>query len=110
MELVTVSKVIVHWSESFNFTDNSELSLKEFERISLITANAVPDNSGYDKTKVTVVFTDGQEYNCRVDLNKQCTGLVSHVRAMKVWRSMENDTKEVEGYNEILKAFELTTQ
>ena len=75
--LIGIESVFVHWSESGRFEDEKELTLDEFETLAAL---AVEDNvnrgGGYDKTKVTIKFADGYEYECRIDLNEKETGIV----------------------------------
>ncbi|MDB6374665.1 LPD25 domain-containing protein [Photorhabdus bodei] len=63
----TPVEVLVHWSESKVFpVKEATFPFAIFERMANKAASLV--NEGYDKTKVTVKFDDGNEYTCRIDL------------------------------------------
>jgi hypothetical protein len=66
MKVCPVS-VRVHWSESERFEENQQYDFNDFERFALLAAVAHP-LGGYDKTKVTVEFNNGQSHSCRLDL------------------------------------------
>lgn len=59
--------VQVYWSEAGAFKDGEIYEFKEFEIIANMAACTV--KTGYDKTKIRVLFDDGKEYNCRLDLS-----------------------------------------
>ncbi|QFS87575.1 MULTISPECIES: LPD25 domain-containing protein [unclassified Marinobacter] len=76
--------VLVHWSESRRFmTDNTVMPFEKFEQTARMAANDNPPGSGYDKTKITVNFDNGEEYACRLDLcqNEDCD-FQSHAREL----------------------------
>ena len=59
--------VLVHWSESKLFNDDTSYAFDDFEQMAL---KAAMDNlaGGYDKTRITVFLSDNSEYQCRLDL------------------------------------------
>jgi len=59
--------VLVHWSESKLFNDDTTYAFDDFENMAL---EAAMDNlaGGYDKTRITVFLSDNSEYQCRLDL------------------------------------------
>jgi hypothetical protein len=59
--------VLVHWSESSRFEEEKKYEFEEFEKQALLAAVAHP-LGGYDKTKVTVEFQNGESHACRLDL------------------------------------------
>lgn len=79
--------VLVHWSESGDFENETEYSFKEFEKKALYVALGHADG-GYLKTKVTVKFDDGETYGCRIDL------------ALNDERGFEHRCKEMISYSE----------
>lgn len=60
--------VYVYWSESSEFKEKELLPFKEFERKAKLAAMAVGENNGYDKTKIKVLFDDGEYFEVRLDL------------------------------------------
>ncbi len=107
-EVNVVKAVFVNWSENYDFNDNTAYSFEEFERIAWGVASSVEDTGCYDKTSVTVRFTDGEEYNARVDLNPQCTGLRNHVTRMRNSKQLHGESTEIKAYNSILAAIDAT--
>ena len=63
--------VTVEYSESREFESGKAYDFKEFESKAIWVA-AANYNGGYDKTGVKVLFEDGSEYGCRLDLG--CNG------------------------------------
>lgn len=59
--------VLVHWSESREFTEETFYDFSEFEKKALAVAKRNP-LGGYDKTKVTVTFDNEYQHECRLDL------------------------------------------
>ncbi|TXZ99824.1 LPD25 domain-containing protein [Vibrio cholerae] len=59
--------VLVHWSESREFTEETLYDFSEFEKKALAVAISNP-LGGYDKTKVTVTFDNEHQHECRLDL------------------------------------------
>lgn len=59
--------VLVHWSESREFTEETLYDFNEFEKKALEVAKRNP-LGGYDKTKVTVTFDNEYQHECRLDL------------------------------------------
>lgn len=74
--------VIVHWSESKFFPDTDKLySFSEFESLAFKASDLNLDE--YDKTSITVIFSSGDTYNCRLDLGmKQDKGFSDHVKKL----------------------------
>lgn len=74
----SIKEVFVFWSESTlinsemgadeNFDINKTVSIDKFNELADKAAQLV--DGGYDKTKVKVTFHDGNEFNCRLDINK----------------------------------------
>lgn len=74
----SIKEVFVFWSESTlinnemgadeNFDINKAVSIDEFNVLAVKAAQLV--EGGYDKTKVKVIFHDGNEFNCRLDITK----------------------------------------
>ncbi|OAT17097.1 hypothetical protein M977_04343 [Buttiauxella gaviniae ATCC 51604] len=61
--------VLVHWSESGEFKgEEVHYTFEEFERKAKNAAALAGSGMGYDKTKITVIFNNGAEYGCRLDL------------------------------------------
>ncbi|WP_049778721.1 LPD25 domain-containing protein [Erwinia tasmaniensis] len=64
---ITPVDVLVHWSESGDFPfENKTYSFEEFERAAALAASKTTEF--YDKTKITVIFSNGIEYGCGLDL------------------------------------------
>lgn len=59
--------VLVHWSESGEWEEESTVPYAEFEQQAFAVALGYV-GGGYQKTKVTVNFDDGETYQCRIDL------------------------------------------
>ncbi len=59
--------VLVQWSESREFTEETLYDFNEFEKKALEVAKRNP-LGGYDKTKVTVTFDNEYQHECRLDL------------------------------------------
>jgi hypothetical protein len=108
---VDVSKVAipvwvhVYWSESGKFKDNELIPFKKFEAKALAAAKhkavGVPANQqyyGYYKTKVKVLFTSGDEYECRLDLALgDTTGFKNHAAQLVTrYENVEDDSAEQE--------------
>jgi len=78
--------VYVHWSESSLFKEKELLSFVEFEKTAALAAHAVGLDCGYDKTKIQVLFSDGQDYEARLDLcPKEDTGFAAHCATLLEW-------------------------
>lgn len=83
-----VEYVLVNWSESRLFKEEKRYSLNEFEYIANVVAHSNAPKSGYDKTKVTVHFSDGAEITVRLDLSQSCDhGLRHYIRNGADWHS-----------------------
>ena len=82
--------VYVHWSESNVFGEKELLPFAEFERKCAQVARDVGVGNGYDKTKIKVLFDDGEYYETRLDLCPQeDTGFQSCVDSMIKWIGSE---------------------
>ena len=74
----SIKEVFVFWSEStlINNEMGTDESFDINKAVSVDEFNALADKAsqfvdvGYDKTKVKVVFHDGNEFNCRLDITK----------------------------------------
>jgi hypothetical protein len=78
--------VYVHWSENSRFKDKDLLSFVEFERKCRDAAREVGVGNGYDKTKIKVLFDDGEYYETRLDLCPQeDTGFQCYCESMIKW-------------------------
>ncbi|MHB9331403.1 LPD25 domain-containing protein [Phytobacter ursingii] len=65
--VITPVEVLVHWSESGVFPfEKKTYSFTEFEEKAAYAASLTTEF--YDKTKITVRFSNGIEYGCRIDL------------------------------------------
>jgi hypothetical protein len=61
--------VFVQWSESGYFIENTLYKFADFEKLSRQAAKDCGENSGYYKTKVNILWSDGYEWNnARIDL------------------------------------------
>ncbi len=60
--------VYVLWSENQAFQNNSLHKFKTFETISKRVAHEVGTDNGYDKTKIKVLFDNGEYSEVRLDL------------------------------------------
>jgi|688.fasta_scaffold230584_4 hypothetical protein len=60
--------VYVLWSENQAFQNNSLHEFKTFETISKRVAHKVGTDNGYDKTKIKVLFDNGEQHEVRLDL------------------------------------------
>lgn len=74
--------VLVHWSESGAWGEEQIQPFAEFE--AQAAAVAIPyAGRGYQKTKITVNFDDGETYECRIDLSARGEhGFTDHCLAM----------------------------
>jgi len=62
---------LVHWSESTRFPgENALMTFATFEETAARAAWANPPRGCYDKTQVTILFSDGSSYGCRIDLKQ----------------------------------------
>lgn len=82
--------VFIHWSESGRFEENSLLSFADFERQARQVA-LYQNGRGYLKTKVTVLFADGETYQLRIDLAEHDEHGFRHAVQGRLyhWRSPE---------------------
>jgi len=106
--------VYVYWSESSKFNDKDLLTFAEFERRCAQVAKQVGVDNGYDKTKVKVLFDDGEHYEVRLDLCPQeDKGFQSYVEGMLIWIGSErflstygHDEAIIQEYEELKKYLE----
>ncbi|WP_395175842.1 LPD25 domain-containing protein [Roseibium alexandrii] len=85
-----VSKVFVHWSESPEFSDNTEYTFSEFESLAYRVAKNYR-HGGYLKTKVSVYFDNGFSYEqVRIDLadHDEC-GFRDHMEKVIAYAATE---------------------
>lgn len=86
--------VYVYWSENRAFEEKSLLPFRRFEEICANAARKVGVDNGYDKTKIKVLFDDGEYYECRLDLCPQeDTGFKQHCYSMAKWIGSERFLK-----------------
>ncbi len=84
--------VQVLWSESNKFKDNELIPFAEFESRAFKVAMKVGYGNGYDKTKVNVLFDDGVQYQCRLDLAHSDThGFEHHAKNLMRWYDKQQD-------------------
>lgn len=79
----SINTVFIHWSESTlindelgcdnNFDINADVSFDSAEDLFNRAAKLVC--GGYDKTKLTIVFNNGERLDCRIDLTPDCYSL-----------------------------------
>ncbi len=82
--------VYVYWSENSRFDEKELLSFVEFERKCRYVAREVGVGNGYDKTKVKVLFDDGEYFEIRLDLcQNEDTGFRSYCESMDKWIGSE---------------------
>jgi hypothetical protein len=74
--------VYVNWSENPAFEEKSIMSFDSFEMKCSVATHNRTDRLGYDKTSIKVLFSDGAEYNCRLDLDQDCRGFKDHANSM----------------------------
>lgn len=82
--------VYVYWSENSSFEEKQLLPFAEFERKCASIARDVGVGNGYDKTKVKVLFDDGEYFEVRLDLcQNDDTGFYSYCKSMERWIGSE---------------------
>ncbi len=82
----------VLWSESRLFKDNDLLPFVDFEIRAHKAAIKVGYDKGYDKTKINVLFDDGNSYQCRLDLAPHDThGFEHHAEKFIRWYERQED-------------------
>lgn len=95
--------VQVHWSESSKFKDNELIPFADFERKAKAAAihkgrkmQPMEQYCGYYKTKVNVLFDNGDEYECRLDLAPRDTlGFRDHAEQLiRYYENQEDDSAE----------------
>ncbi len=96
--------VYIHWSENKAFTEKSVLTFKDFELKCNRVAKEVGYDNGYDKTKIKVLFDDGEYYECRLDLcAKEDNGFRDHCEGVAKWVGSERFMKT---YGDVVKEYE----
>ena len=103
--------VQVLWSESRKFTDNQLIPFAEFERKAKQVAiqkgrkmRPMEQYCGYYKTMVNVLFDDGNEYECRLDLAPRDTlGFRDH--AEQLIRYYENQLDDSPEQDYVVRAY-----
>ena len=88
--------VQVFWSESGKFKDNELVYFPKFENRARAVAKSQDPDSGYFKTKVNVLFDNGDEYACRLDLAQGDTlGFEDHCKQLiRYYERQEDDSAE----------------
>lgn len=88
--------VQVIWSESNKFKDMQLLPFNKFEKIAMNVARKNTIDQAYDKTKVNVLFSSGDEYQCRLDLAHGDThGFKHHALGLiKYYENQDDDSAE----------------
>ena len=91
--------VQVIWSESNKFNDNELIPFIDFEIRALKAAIKVGYGKGYDKTKINVLFDNGEKYQCRLDLAPHDShGFEHHAKKLISWyenKDGESFTKDM---------------
>ncbi len=91
MKIAPVS-VLVNWSEFNRFESGLEMDFVAFEALALEAALQNP-LGGYDKTDITVIFENGHQHRCRVDLGcggnetgfaDHCFRILEHAQALEI--------------------------
>lgn len=78
--------VQVLWSESGEFDDNELVPYIQFEERAFKAAKKHGYDGGYYKTKVNVMFSNGDNYECRLDLAPRDThGFTHHAKRLISW-------------------------
>ena len=78
--------VQVLWSECSRFKENELMTYIDFEIRALKAAIKKGYGKGYWKTKVDVLFDDGNRYECRLDLAPHDThGFEHHAKRLISW-------------------------
>ena len=76
--------VQVLWSEYSRFKENELMTYIDFEIRALKAAIKKGYGKGYWKTKINVLFDDGNTYECRLDLAPHDThGFEHHAKSVK---------------------------
>lgn len=99
--------VQVFWSENKLFKENSLVPFVEFESLCNQAARQVGTGNGYDKTKVKILFDDGNHYDVRLDLcEKEDTGFKSYCESMCQWIGSEKFIKTYHHDKEALNDYQ----
>lgn len=73
--------VQVIWSESGAFEENELMPFIDFEILALDAVIGKGKDEGYWKTKIKVLFDDGNSYECILDLASDCIhGFMHHAK------------------------------
>lgn len=78
--------VYVNWSELNSLKEKSLHRFESFEMKCAVATHDMQGRSGYYKTSIKVLFDDGSEYSCRVDLDPQCRGFKDHAKSVIAYR------------------------
>lgn len=84
--------VTVQWTEADPdlLRGDTTYDFIEFECLARLVARRKGSAGGYEKTKVTVAFDDGDTYECRLDLAEHDThGFAHHVRSYLAFAETE---------------------
>ncbi len=81
---MSIESIDFHWSESGivsgQFKEGSKITdLDKLEKVLMAAAIDVGEGNGYDKTKMTVNFRNGDSFTIRMDLNASETCLYSTI-------------------------------
>ena len=98
--------VQVFWSESGEFEENELVYFPKFENRAYMAAMKHSPHGGYYKTKVNVLFDNGDEYACRLDLAPDDTmGFEDHAKQLiEYYENQEDDSAEQDYIIQMYKA------
>ncbi|TVO31879.1 LPD25 domain-containing protein [Vibrio algivorus] len=93
---ITPTSVFIHGSESRQFQTGDVWNFEDFEQKALEVALDNPQG-GYDKTFVTVTFSDDSEHQCRLDLgcNMNDLGFSDHCLSVYDYHQQNHDKPEM---------------
>jgi hypothetical protein len=102
--------VFISFSENAGFKEKSLMTFEAFElKCFSVTKNFKPQ-SGYDKTYIQVLFSDGTQDEIRLDLNENCRGYKDDAFSyMSYVRKCQNENKPVSEYLPKLQFLENVT-
>lgn len=72
---LTIKKIVVDWSESYEFKDGETLTLEEYEEKARRAAIEYGNELGYIKTKLFITLDTGEVLVERHDINLRCPSL-----------------------------------
>ncbi|EGH9360852.1 hypothetical protein IFG57_004014 [Salmonella enterica] len=99
--------VTVHWSESSFFPGvNRIFTYEDFEYLAGFAA--MQAGQGYVKTKVTVLFSDGFEFKCRLDLCQSMENFKTYVMRFIDFSKTERGKLYLKKFNGLEKAKYIT--